>query len=91
MRDMKFYRQEKGSYRNQSEEIKGFGPRFEMESGLLTRLNNCMKEESLHGAEIKDLSHTFSTSCSPPSATERRFVAFGAGVCGIEISIYSYK
>ena len=56
MRDMKFYRQEKGSYRNQSEEIKGFGARFEMESGLLTRLNNCMKEESLHGAEIKDLS-----------------------------------
>ena len=48
---MKIYRQEKGSCRNKSEEMKGFGPKFEMEKGLLTWPNNCIKEESLHGAE----------------------------------------
>ena len=32
------------------------------------------------GAEVEDLSPP---RCSPPSATERGFVAFGADVCGI--------
>ena len=73
--------------RNKSEEMKGFGPRFEMEDGLLTRPNECIKEENLHGSEVKDLS----TSDFPPSAIERGIKAFGAGVYGIEISIYSYK
>ena len=88
LRDTKIYRQEKGSCRNKSEEIAGFGPRFEMEVGLLTRPNNCIKEESLHGAEVKNL--------SPPRVLHRRRLSTGLwrserGVCGIEISIYSYK
>ena len=52
---MKIYRQEKESCKNKSEEMKEFGQAFEMEEGLLTRPNNCIKEESLHGAEVKDL------------------------------------
>ena len=78
---------EKGSCRNKSEEMKGFGPRFEMEDGLLTRPNEFIKEEDLHGFEFEDLS----TSRFPPSATERGIEAFGAGECGIGISLYSYK
>ena len=35
--------------RDKSEEMKGFGPRCEMKEGLLTRPNNCIKEESIHG------------------------------------------
>ncbi len=63
LRDTKIYRQEK------SEEMKGFGPRFDMEEGLLTRPNNCIKEESLHVAEVKDL--------SPPRVLHRRRLSAG--------------
>ena len=38
-------------------------------------------------AEVEDLF----PPCSPPSVTERGFVAFGASVCDIEIYFYSYK
>ena len=50
---MKIYRQEKGSCRGKSEEVKGVGPRFEMEEGLLTRPDNCIKEESLRGGRSR--------------------------------------
>ena len=44
---MKIYRQEKESCKNKSEEMKEFGPAFEMEEGLLTRPSTFIKEENL--------------------------------------------
>ena len=38
-------------------------------------------------AEVEDLF----PPCSPPPVTKRGFMAFGASVCDIEISIYSHK
>ena len=35
--------------------MKGFGLRYEMEGGVLTMLNECIREENLRGSEVKDL------------------------------------